>query len=351
MADARGGAPRAPSHDESANARAKAIYVFAADKGGMSGYDKDAVNRIILELSAASAFTKQKLKQDAKVDIRIQSMRAVLARADAATRRASAAHVEQRIFELEQSRNLDRICAVVDFDMFYAAVEIRDRPELASKPVAVGGIGMITTSNYVARQWGVRSAMPGFVGAALCRRGPEFGMPNAELIFVPPDFSKYTQAMARDIFREYDPHMSSYSLDEAYLDLTEYGNLYIVRYCSMLSLLPTSPSNCLPLSCLHLDNVYTTATTTTNATCTQLLPLLLMRNTVHRRALVGTHSAARVNASGAALPPSATATWLSVPDAESEERSQRTLASDEEDFQPGQSDACPRESTPNSVCL
>jgi DNA polymerase kappa len=64
--------------------------------------------------------------------------------------------------------------------------------------------------------------MPGFVGAALCRRGPEFGMPKAELIFVPPNFAKYEVAaeQARAIFREYDPQMSSYSLDEAYLDLT-----------------------------------------------------------------------------------------------------------------------------------
>jgi nucleotidyltransferase/DNA polymerase involved in DNA repair len=44
--------------------------------------------------------------------------------------------------------------------MFFAAVEIRDRPELKDKPVAVGGMSMISTANYVARQYGVRSAMP-----------------------------------------------------------------------------------------------------------------------------------------------------------------------------------------------
>ena len=83
---------------------------------------------------------------------------------------------------------------------------------------------MISTANYVARRWGVRSAMPGFVGQALCRRGPEFGMPHAELIFVRPDFRKYTAVaeIARDIFREYDPRFRAGSLDEAYLDLSEY---------------------------------------------------------------------------------------------------------------------------------
>lgn len=108
--------------------------------------------------------------------------------------------------------------------MFYAAVEIRDRPELAQLPVAVGGIGMISTANYVARAWGVRSAMPGFVGQALCRRGAEFGMPRAELTFVPPNFAKYAAVadVARAIFREYDAHMRSFSLDEAFLDLTRY---------------------------------------------------------------------------------------------------------------------------------
>lgn len=48
-------------------------------------------------------------------------------------------------------------------DMFYAAVEIRDRSDLADKPVAVGGMSMISTANYIARKYGVRSAMPGFI--------------------------------------------------------------------------------------------------------------------------------------------------------------------------------------------
>jgi len=49
-------------------------------------------------------------------------------------------------------------------DMFYAAVEIRDRPELEHLPVAVGSMSMICTANYVARKFGIRSAMPGFIG-------------------------------------------------------------------------------------------------------------------------------------------------------------------------------------------
>ena len=91
--------------------------------------------------------------------------------------------VAQRVGEFLRAASYNSRCfCVVDFDMFYAAVEIRDKPGLAQLPVAVGGIGMISTANYVARRWGVRSAMPGFVGQQLCRRGPEFGMPKAELV-------------------------------------------------------------------------------------------------------------------------------------------------------------------------
>jgi nucleotidyltransferase/DNA polymerase involved in DNA repair len=83
---------------------------------------------------------------------------------------------------------------------------------------------MISTANYVARKWGVRSAMPGFIGQALCRRGPEFGMPRTELMFVSPDFAKYERVagIARAIFAQYDPHFRAYSADEAYIDLTRY---------------------------------------------------------------------------------------------------------------------------------
>ena len=48
-------------------------------------------------------------------------------------------------------------------DMFYAAVAMLDDPSLVGKPIAVGGMSMISTANYEARKYGVRSAMPGFI--------------------------------------------------------------------------------------------------------------------------------------------------------------------------------------------
>jgi DNA polymerase kappa len=56
----------------------------------------------------------------------------------------------------------------MDMDAFYAAVEERDDHTLRGVPFAVGGIGMISTANYVARKFGVRSAMPGFIALKLC---------------------------------------------------------------------------------------------------------------------------------------------------------------------------------------
>ena len=72
----------------------------------------------------------------------------------------------------------------IDMDCFYAAVEIRDRPELAAQPVAVGGTsrrGVLTTCNYVARKFGCRSGMPGFKALELC----------PHLVLLPTNFEKY----------------------------------------------------------------------------------------------------------------------------------------------------------------
>jgi DNA polymerase IV len=103
----------------------------------------------------------------------------------------------------------------LDMDCFYAAVELRDRPELAGQPVAVGGGGhrsVVTTCNYEARKFGVRSAMPGFMARERC----------PQLIFLPLRFDLYRGAsqQIRKIFHEYTPLVEPLSLDEAYLDVS-----------------------------------------------------------------------------------------------------------------------------------
>src|SRR5471030_1629433 len=76
--------------------------------------------------------------------------------------------------------------AHIDCDAFYASVEKRDRPELAARPVIVGGgvRGVVTAACYVARMYGVKSAMPMFKALKAC--------PDA--VVIRPDFEKYSKA-------------------------------------------------------------------------------------------------------------------------------------------------------------
>lgn len=106
--------------------------------------------------------------------------------------------------------------AHVDCDAFYASVEKRDRPELAAEPVIVGhdgGRGVVTTACYVARTFGVRSAMPMFQAMRLC--------PGA--VVISPDMAKYKRVSTdiRAIFADATPLIEPVSLDEAYLDLSD----------------------------------------------------------------------------------------------------------------------------------
>ncbi|XP_003391861.3 PREDICTED: DNA polymerase kappa-like [Amphimedon queenslandica] len=91
---------------------------------------------------------------------------------------------------------------------------MRDDPSLLNVPMAVGGQSMLSTSNYLARRYGVRAAMPGFIAKKLC----------PQLVIVKSHFSKYQEVSqtVREILSNYDPLFSSVGLDEAYLDITEY---------------------------------------------------------------------------------------------------------------------------------
>ena len=105
--------------------------------------------------------------------------------------------------------------AHVDCDAFYASVEKRDRPELAEEPVIVGGgaRGVVLTCCYVARRFGVRSAMP--MGQALRL------YPGAAVIR--PDMEKYRveSRRIRALMQQAAPKVESVSIDEAYLDLAD----------------------------------------------------------------------------------------------------------------------------------
>lgn len=102
----------------------------------------------------------------------------------------------------------------LDCDAFYASIEKRDRPELMDQPVIIGGghRGVVSTCCYVARKFGVRSAMPAFKARELC--------PDA--VFLKPDMKKYQQEgyRVRDMMRALTPDIEPLSIDEAFMDLS-----------------------------------------------------------------------------------------------------------------------------------
>lgn len=104
----------------------------------------------------------------------------------------------------------------VDMDCFFAAVEMRDNPTLRDIPLAIGGSaqrrGVISTANYPARKYGVRSAMSTAMALKLC----------PHLTLLPGRFDAYKEASRhiREIFSRYTPLIEPLSLDEAYLDVT-----------------------------------------------------------------------------------------------------------------------------------
>ena len=110
--------------------------------------------------------------------------------------------------------------AHMDCDAFYASVEKRDNPELASKPVIIGGgqRGVVSTACYVARVRGVKSAMPMFQALKLC----------PEAIVVRPRMEEYVKASKaiRAMMQDLTPAIEPLSLDEAFMDMTGTNKLH-----------------------------------------------------------------------------------------------------------------------------
>ncbi len=119
-------------------------------------------------------------------------------------------------FTVQQTKNNRKIIHI-DMDCFFAAVEVRENPELLGQAVAVGGQadsrGVVAACNYEARKFGVHSAMPMSRALRLC--------PALLMLPVRMDLYKAVSAEIHSIFQDYSDLIEPLSLDEAYLDVSE----------------------------------------------------------------------------------------------------------------------------------
>ncbi|KAF4507560.1 hypothetical protein G6O67_004048 [Ophiocordyceps sinensis] len=182
-------------------------------KAGQDKVDQGKVSNIIYNASKGSKFFNREEARDKVLTKKIEQILQRKRKLDEQDLSRDLRNANRAITELEMSRDLSQNVVHIDCDAFYASVELLEKPELKTLPFAVGG-GVLTTCNYVARQFGCRSGMAGFVAKKLC----------PDLVFIRPDFQKYTAKAqeVRQVLAEYDPRFESASIDEAYLNITEY---------------------------------------------------------------------------------------------------------------------------------
>uniref|UniRef100_A0A0G4HYG8 DNA polymerase kappa n=1 Tax=Chromera velia CCMP2878 TaxID=1169474 RepID=A0A0G4HYG8_9ALVE len=209
-------APFSSSAAPSASSSTHALPAVYANnlKAGMTKVDRAHVDRVIFESSKNSSYYVNEIRKTKQLEVQIEKLKKK-AQSHCETKALFGSRGENAFVEKVRKECTDaerKFFMHIDMDMFYCAVEIRDNPSIAEKPVAVGGLSMICTANYIARHYGVRSAMPGFIAKRLC----------PSLVFVPTNFEKYTREAekVREVLAKYDPHFVSASLDEAYLDIT-----------------------------------------------------------------------------------------------------------------------------------
>ena len=192
------------------------------NKAGMEGLDKERINKVIMEASKGSKFYINQTKRQEVGARRNCELKQRMDRLKSSELEKAMLETDFEIEYLEATRDLSSVMVHVDMDAYFAAVEMRDDPSLRDIPMAVGGSAMLSTSNYVARKFGVRAGMPGFIGKKLC--------PGLKIVSGSYDKYKAVSSQVRVIFKEYDPHFSSMGLDEAYMNITQHVKTRIHQY-------------------------------------------------------------------------------------------------------------------------
>lgn len=182
-------------------------------KSGQDNVNQQSVSEIIYNASKGSKFFNNEAARDKNLTQKIERILERKRHLEKLDLSHDLRKADEYIAELELSRDLSQIVVHIDCDAFYAAVEELDRPELRDVPFGVGK-GVITTCNYHARKFGCRSGMAGFVAQKLC----------PQLIQIPMNFEKYTAKAqeVRKVIAQYDARFESASIDEAYLNITQY---------------------------------------------------------------------------------------------------------------------------------
>jgi DNA polymerase kappa len=214
------------STTNNATSSASDLLISASDKAGMAGIDRARMNAILLRESGNSTFMQRQRKADESCNRKIETMKHQLNEKDDNTatdwrQELNKSTIDPLLQSYKNRRRPYSTCVVVDMDSFFISCHILHHPHLATIPACVGGSSMISTSNYVARQYGVRAAMPGYLGQKLVH---ELSHGKETLTFVTSDFELYKRKSneVRAILEEYDPKLTMGSLDEAYMDIGPY---------------------------------------------------------------------------------------------------------------------------------
>ncbi|CAD6581192.1 MAG: hypothetical protein CYPHOPRED_001511 [Cyphobasidiales sp. Tagirdzhanova-0007] len=194
------------------------LHRLAGPSTGKAGLKRnpEEVRQVIYQSSRGGQYFKNEERKDVELTAQIHASLEKL-KESIAIRGGNLQTEEKKadriVWEQEARRDLSQTIVVVDCDAFYASVEELDDPSLKGRAFGVGE-GVLTTASYEARKYGCRSAMPGYIAKKLC----------PELIFVKPDFTKYSSASSKvmAVLTRYDADLSPASLDEAYMNLTPY---------------------------------------------------------------------------------------------------------------------------------
>lgn len=193
-------------------------FAFNASKAGMAAPTTAQINTVIQSKLKNTDYYRHQADKHKHTQIRsdqaLQKIKAV--NANPAILKPLRQQFEAFTKFLKTPPPLHKHWVHFDLDMFYVAVELKERPELVNLPVAVGS-SIISTSNYVARGFGVRSAMPTHIAKILC----------PQLVLLPINMEKYRAVSQKflAVLLEYDHNCESMGLDEGRIELSEYLSL------------------------------------------------------------------------------------------------------------------------------